>query len=104
LEKENCPKVNIRFDTMFTLEFIRPTYLASMEMPNEAREENREETREKILRLIFHDPQITTDKLANIIGISQKGVEWQVAQLKKDGLLERIGPTKGGHWKIVEES
>ena len=31
LEKENCPEVNIRFNTMFTLEFPRPTYQNSHE-------------------------------------------------------------------------
>ena len=29
LEREGCPKVNIRFNTMFTLEFPRPTYVRS---------------------------------------------------------------------------
>jgi fic family protein len=38
--------------------------------------------------------------LAEKIGISQKGVEKQISKLKKDGILRRIGPDKGGKWKV----
>jgi len=35
-------------------------------------------------------------------GLTQKGIEWQIAQLKKQGRLERIGPDRGGHWKVIK--
>lgn len=38
--------------------------------------------------------------LAEEIGISQKGVEKQITKLKKDGILRRIGPDKGGKWEV----
>ena len=38
LEKENCPEVNIRFNTMFTLEFPRPTYKTAMKTGDETSE------------------------------------------------------------------
>lgn len=113
LEKENCPEVNIRYNTMFTLEFPRPTYVAtdrSLEQTGEkpsgkdredTREGTRGETREEILNQIAENPQITMAQLADIVGITPKGIEWQIARLKKDGLLRRIGPTKGGHWELV---
>jgi ATP-dependent DNA helicase RecG len=102
LEKEHCPKVNIRFNTMFSLEFPRPTYLKTDEKPEETREKTREKTREIILELIAKNPQITTAQLADAIGITPKGVEWQISRLKKDGLLKRIGPAKGGRWDIIK--
>lgn len=66
------------------------------------REKTRGKTREKILALIAADSSITTAELANQLGITAKGVEWQIGKLKKMGVLERIGPAKGGHWKVVE--
>ena len=54
------------------------------------------------MNLIAVDPSITTTELANRLGITRKGIEWQIGKLKKMGVLERIGPAKGGHWKIVE--
>ena len=38
------------------------------------------------------------NELAKIVGISQKGVEWQIAKLKKEDRIKRIGSDKGGHW------
>jgi len=107
LERESCPKINIRYDTMFTLEFPRPTYLKTVATPEPAREKTREKTREitreKMLSLISENPHITTSQLADAIGITPKGIEWQIAQLKKDGLLKRIGPAKGGRWDITKK-
>jgi hypothetical protein len=28
-------------------------------------------------------------------------VEWQVRELKKSGHLQRIGPARGGQWKVI---
>ena len=38
--------------------------------------------------------------LAEKIGISSKAVEKHLANLKADGIIERIGPTKGGYWRV----
>ncbi|MEA2055560.1 MAG: hypothetical protein U9O49_01855 [Candidatus Thermoplasmatota archaeon] len=35
--------------------------------------------------------------------LSKKSVEYNIAKLKKKGLLKRVGPAKGGHWEIVEK-
>ena len=106
LERENCSKINIRYATMFTLEFPRPTYFNTDGTSETAREKTRvktrTKTRTKMLSLISENPQITTAQLADSIGITPKGVEWQITQLKKDGLLKRIGPAKGGRWEVVK--
>ncbi len=65
-------------------------------------EKTREKTREKILTLIAANPSITTAELADQLEITAKGIEWQISKLKKMGVLERIGPARGGHWKVVE--
>ena len=68
----------------------------------QVQEKTREKTREKILAQIAADPSITTAELANRVGITAKGIEWQIGKLKRMGVLERIGAAKGGHWKVVE--
>jgi ATP-dependent DNA helicase RecG len=35
------------------------------------------------------------------VGINEKNVRNNIAELKEKGLLERVGPDKGGYWKIV---
>ncbi len=98
LAKENCQKVNIRYNTMFTLEFPRPTY----QKHSQIEDRTGKETRKEILKLISENPKITSIQMAETIGSTQKSVEWQISQLKKDGLIKRIGPTKGGEWVIIE--
>ncbi|MDO5443274.1 MAG: Fic family protein [Bacteroidia bacterium] len=60
----------------------------------------KEKSREKILKLISQNSSMTTAQLAAEIGISAKAVEKHIANLKKAGLLTRVGPDKGGHWEV----
>lgn len=84
------------------------TFLKSTEMGGENLEmggekpKRGEKTRDTIIRLVRQNPNITTSELASSIGISANAVEKQIARLKKDGILVRIGPDKGGHWEIVD--
>ena len=73
------------------------------EVSGKTRGKTREKTREKILKLILEDASISIEEMSNRTGITQKGIEWQIMRLKKDGILERIGPAKGGYWKIIKE-
>jgi ATP-dependent DNA helicase RecG len=72
-----------------------------------AREETREEsgarvkTVEKIIGLISENPAITVAELTRKIGLSKKGIEWNIKKLRDNGVLKRIGPPKGGRWEII---
>ena len=70
---------------------------------NTLAKETREETREEILNQIRINPKITQRELSSIVGITQKGIEWQIKQLRESGVLKRVGPTKGGHWEIKKD-
>jgi len=82
------------------------TYLESV-----GEEEGREKTtngrkkpqksREKIVALLSEDGKLSAAALAEKIGISAKSVEKHLANLKADGIIQRIGPAKGGHWKVT---
>ena len=69
----------------------------------ETRGETRGETKEKILQLITWKSKITIPELAEEIGITEKGIEYQLRNLRKDKIVRRVGPTKGGHWEIVDQ-
>lgn len=56
-----------------------------------------------ILDLIEADPSISTRILAERVGISRKGIEWHIRQLKEKGRLRRVGPARGGNWEIIGE-
>jgi Fic family protein len=58
-------------------------------------------TSDRLIDLLRENPRHTAQTLSNEIGISQKGVEKQLAKLKKDGKIARIGSTKGGYWQVT---
>lgn len=61
------------------------------------------ETVEEILTSMIKNPRITVKQLTEITGLSRRGVEWNIAKLKDKGVIQRIGPTKGGYWQVVKQ-
>lgn len=62
--------------------------------------EKPQKSREKIVALLSEDGKLSAVALAKKIGISAKSVEKHLANLKADGIIERIGSAKGGYWKV----
>ena len=62
-----------------------------------------EKTVEKILDAIKSNPKITQNQLAEIVGLTRRGIEWNLAKLKEKGIIKRIGSPKSGHWEVVEK-
>nr|QNO45978.1 hypothetical protein EBOGGPCF_00023 [Methanosarcinales archaeon ANME-2c ERB4]QNO46070.1 hypothetical protein FAKCHJAF_00007 [Methanosarcinales archaeon ANME-2c ERB4]QNO48855.1 hypothetical protein LEJCPHKL_00024 [Methanosarcinales archaeon ANME-2c ERB4] len=58
----------------------------------------------KIIALMRENPQVSIPEIAKAIGRTARAIEMQIAQLKAEGLIERIGPAKGGHWVVKEEA
>ncbi|MDE6717941.1 MAG: winged helix-turn-helix transcriptional regulator [Muribaculaceae bacterium] len=63
----------------------------------------KQKTEDKIIGLLQVNPKHSSKTLAEAIGITQKGIEKQLAKLKTQGKIERIGPAKGGFWKIMKK-
>ena len=61
-----------------------------------------QKTTQKILELVRQNPRLTRKDLSDALGITEDGIKFHLARLKKEGLLRRIGPDKGGHWEIVK--
>lgn len=61
-----------------------------------------EERSEKILALLYSEPRLLVRMLAERLGISPRAVEKQIAKLREQGHLRRIGPAKGGHWEVMQ--
>jgi ATP-dependent DNA helicase RecG len=61
----------------------------------------KEKSSQKILEFMKQNANITTNELANLLGISRRAVAKQIAFLKEDGKIHRIGPDKGGFWEVL---
>jgi len=97
IKQSKLPAPVFKTSGMFSVVFIRPDIKKW-----KSKEKTREKTREKIIRLIKENNTITIIELAKETGISEKGVEYHLNILKKDNIIKRHGPDKGGKWLIVK--
>jgi ATP-dependent DNA helicase RecG len=62
---------------------------------------NLTEKEKKILELLFEDPGYTILQLAEHIGCSRKTISQYLNKLKNNGLVQRVGSKRYGHWEII---
>ena len=55
-----------------------------------------------VLHLLREQPELPTPQLAERLGKSQSAIERAIKKLREAGCLERVGPDKGGYWKVIE--
>ena len=97
------PFIDFMLDKILrTLRAKGEAYDASAGMvTGKTREKTKEKTREKILAVMRAMPDVTTAELANAMGLSIAGINWNIRKLKDENLIRRVGPDKGGHWEVV---
>lgn len=49
------------------------------------------------------NPQVTIRELQEETDLSESGVKKIIRQLRGEGLVQRIGGAKGGHWEVRQE-
>ena len=62
---------------------------------------NLTENQQTIITSMRANPKVSAAMLSEIVGISKRKVEENVAKLKKIGLVERVGGTRG-YWEVME--
>jgi predicted HTH transcriptional regulator len=73
----------------------------SVETSVEASVETSVETASRILALLRQSPTLTAKQLAEQLELTQRAVELQLARLKLENRLQRVGPNKGGRWEVL---
>ena len=56
-----------------------------------------------ILDIIMVNNEITIPEIAKKTNVNEKTIKRDIMKLKKEERLERIGPDKGGYWKIIHK-
>ncbi len=54
-----------------------------------------------ILQLIKENPVVSRKELSSKLKINESAVQKHLENLKKKGLLRRIGADRGGYWEVV---
>ena len=58
---------------------------------------------QRIVELIRENNAITTQAMADALGISRRAISKAIAKLQAQGVLRRVGGDFGGHWEIVDK-
>jgi len=86
MKEANLPKPEYNTKGIFSIVLMRPHKTV-------------EKTVEKIImKLIFENPNVTTKELMATTQLTRSSIEYQLDKLKKNQILTRIGPNKGGYW------
>ena len=59
-------------------------------------------TQRDILELLRSDGSLAFPQLAQTLGKSESAIERAIKTLREGGWLERVGPAKGGIWKVLK--
>ena len=59
-------------------------------------------TSTRVLEMLQQTPRMTIPDLAESLAVSTRAVEKQIAKLREEGRIRRIGPARGGHWEVIE--
>ena len=58
------------------------------------------ENQQKIIHYVKENPNITRNELADKLNITADGVKYNLNKLVKGNIIERVGSTKAGYWKV----
>lgn len=59
---------------------------------------------DRILALLRQNPSAGRREIAATLGTTRSIVRYRLDKLRAAGKIERIGPDKGGYWKVLGES
>ena len=59
---------------------------------------------DRVLALLRRNPSASRREIAATLGTTRSTVRYRLDKLRAAGKIERVGPDKGGHWKVLGES
>lgn len=71
-----------------------------VEKPEEKQKRKLSKSENRVLNMIIRNPSISQPVIAKELGIGKTTVQNSVSELKKKGIIERVGSNKTGHWNV----
>ena len=75
--------------------------IGSQKSSQKSNQKSDQKNSQKIVALIQSNPNVTIASMAEALDLSQSGVKKILAKLRKDKIVDRIGPDKGGQWVLL---
>lgn len=60
--------------------------------------------RGRIVKIVWKNPYASAQSISEEVGIAPRNVQEHLRKLQIQGIIRRVGPDKGGHWEIIEQS
>lgn len=86
------------------LEEGQETSQITTQIGQETGTEGQEKGKKNLLAPIKANPYISVSSIAKECGMSVKTIRNLIDELREDRLVERIGPDKGGYWKVLSKA
>jgi len=58
-------------------------------------------TCDHVLSILKTNPRATLDQVANVVGLSVRGIEQAIKRLKKAKRIRKVGGKRFGHWEVI---
>lgn len=91
----------------FRVNLYRPSYnevhQSSPKSSPKSSLKNLNATQQKIASMILKNPKVTQVDMAENLDISTRAVKKNIKELTEKGILERVGSSRNGYWKMKEE-
>ena len=68
----------------------------------ESNQKGNQKSNQKIVDAMRQNPSVTIRELQSVTGLSESGVKKNIRQLRADGIIQRVGGAKGGHWEVLQ--
>ena len=85
-----------------TIPFNRINAIVGDKVADKVGDKSLNKTRQRILKEMRNNPNITHQQLMSILGIGRTAIQNNITYLRKNGFIERVGSNKTGYWKVKE--
>ena len=58
-------------------------------------------SKEKIIKEMRNNPNVTSSQLSKLLGISETTIEKNIKILKDNGMIGCVGSKRNGYWKVL---
>ena len=100
-QRARCAATEHRIVPVFDFNAPMSGVEKSVENPEAGVEKGVENSADKTLSYLETHSKATERELSDVTGLSVRGVEKNLKNLKIAGLLQRVGGDRGGHWEVV---
>ena len=93
------PQWQIEDDDDFVMVMPRPQ--SSVKSVDWSVDKSVDWTCDHVLSILKTNPRATLDQVANVVGLSVRGIEQAIKRLKKAKRIRKVGGKRFGHWEVI---